>query len=84
MSIAVVNRTGMTTTTAFPAAIDQDAPVGRSWVGTYLSGDVPVPPVLPANSYFGTIEEVSGDSIWGNWLIRGFGTTPSGRPVELN
>ena len=69
--IGAVNR-GSDVAGQFPAAIDQTATQGRSWVGF---GTVDDPPVLPTST-FGTIDSFG---FAGNWLVRGAGT--AGDPV---
>jgi hypothetical protein len=57
-----------------PAALDTTASQTRSWVGIWLA-DPPDPPVLtPApDQFLGLVDGF----IAGNWMIRGFGSTPS-------
>lgn len=68
--IGVVNRfvvSGVTTSTR-PAAMDNTASQGRSWVAVW-SADPADPPVLPADSIYQTIDGF----VPGNWMIRAFG-----------
>ncbi|GAB4183930.1 MAG: hypothetical protein Tsb002_06410 [Wenzhouxiangellaceae bacterium] len=69
--IAAVNRVGAEGTDDFPAAIDTTSSAGRSWVGSYLAGDVPAMPALPADEQWGTIDSFGFP---GNWAIRASGT----------
>jgi uncharacterized membrane protein len=70
--IALVNRTAGASANEFPAAIDQTDSQLRSWVGAY-GGPPPDPPPLPAPSLWGIIDNFG---LPGNWMIRGFGSTP--------
>jgi hypothetical protein len=78
--VGVVDRwitTGVSTT-AFPAAIDQTTPNnGRSFVASYAAGSPPVPPTIPSDGLFGTIDSFG---LAGDWLIRATGSLV---PVEL-
>lgn len=76
--VGVINRwvTSGVSPSSFPAAIDQTASAGRSWVAA-SSADPPVPPVIPSDGLFGTIDSFG---LAGNWLIRATGTVT---PVEL-
>lgn len=68
--IGVVNRfvvSGVTTSTR-PAAMDNTASQGRSWLAVW-TGDPADPPVLPADSIYQTIDGF----VAGNWMIRAFG-----------
>lgn len=69
--IAVVNRAGAEGMADFPASIDTTASAGRSWVGSYLAGDVPAMPSFPADEQWGTIDSFGFP---GNWMIRATGT----------
>jgi len=69
--IGLVNRSGSSGYSDYPAAIDQTASQGRSWIGSY-GGNVPEPPTFPAPSNWGVIDSLSA-SLAGNWLIRGMG-----------
>ena len=53
----------------FPAALDQTATQGRSWVAAW-SADPPTPPVLPPDGMWGTIDSFGFP---GNWTVRGYG-----------
>lgn len=75
--IAVVNRTAGIAAGTYVAAIDQTASAGRSWLGTYITGNPGDPPTLPANSLWGTIDSFG---ISGNWMIRGYGVPGDGCP----
>jgi len=75
--IAVVNRTAGIAAGTFVAAIDQTASAGRSWVGTYSSGNPGNPPTLPATGLWGIIDSFG---LPGNWMIRGYGITGTGCP----
>lgn len=68
--IAVVNRTCGLAAGTFPAAMDETASQGRSWIGLYSAGNVPQPPSLPTDSLWGTIDSVGFPC---NWMIRGAG-----------
>ena len=74
--VAVVNRTAGTDPGEFPAAMDQTASQGRSWIGIYSAnpGD---PPTLPADVNWGIADSFG---FAGNWMIRAGGTVT---PVEL-
>ena len=75
--IGFVNRT-LPSAATFPAAIDQTATQGRSWITAYANnaGDnVPPgnPPNLPAdgdNDLFAVIDDANAE-LAGNWMIRG-------------
>jgi hypothetical protein len=54
-----------------PATIDTTTTNERSWVGTYLGGEVPVSPTLPADAIWATIDSFGTP---GNWIVRGAGT----------
>jgi hypothetical protein len=69
--IGIVNSYGSEGFADFPAALDQTATSGRSWAATYLAGDVPVNPTLPADEQWGTIDSFGFP---GNWIIRGAGS----------
>ena len=78
--VGVVDRwiTSGVSLSTFPAAIDQTTPNNvRSWVASSASGTPPVPPVIPSDGLFGTID---GFGLPGDWLIRATGTVT---PVEL-
>ena len=77
--VGVVDRwiTSGVSPSTFPAAIDQTATAGRSWVAATATGTPPVPPVVPSTGLFGTIDSFG---LAGNWLIRATGTVT---PVEL-
>lgn len=80
--IMVVNRSGRSGYTDFPAGIDQTGTLHRrSWIGLY-SGSVPEIPTLPADDTWMIIDDVSS-SLAGNWMIRGFGTAGSSDIVWL-
>ena len=70
--IGVVNRSGASGYSDYPAAIDQGASQQRSWVGAYTAGDPPEPPTLPADDLWGTIDSFG---LAGNWTLRGSGFT---------
>lgn len=58
----------------WPANIDQTASQGRSWIG-WWNTDPPVPPALPPDNTFGTIDALGFP---GNWMIRASGSTAAG------
>ena len=68
--IAVVNRTAGIAAGTFPAALDQTASQGRSWIGLG-TGATTNPPVLPPAT-FGTVDSFGFP---GNMMVRGFGET---------
>jgi hypothetical protein len=74
--VGAVNRAGMDGVD-FPAAIDQTATQVRSWIGAYTAGNPPVPPPIPADAFFGTIDSFG---LAGNWMVRASGVVT---PVEL-
>ncbi|MEZ4767464.1 MAG: proprotein convertase P-domain-containing protein [Caldilineales bacterium] len=64
---------GGQTAANFPAAIDQTASQGRSWIaGNGTTGVDPDINNLANNSIFGTIDSLG---LPGNWMIRGYGET---------
>lgn len=69
--IGVVNRfvTSGDSPPSRPAALDNTASAGRSWVALW-SGDPPDPPLLEPDVFLGTIDFLEP----GNWMIRGFGS----------
>ena len=73
--IGMVNRSGVSGLLDYPAAIDETASQGRSWIGAYAAGDPPSPPTLPADSLWGTIDSFG---LAGNWTLRGVGQTGGG------
>lgn len=73
--VGVVNRYSSEGFSDFPAALDQTASAGRSWVGSWAAGDAPVTPNLPADEQWGTIDSFSFP---GNWVIRASGATITG------
>jgi hypothetical protein len=64
--VGLVNRHG-TVRADFPAGIDTGTSQNRSWFGSWLSGDVPSPPTLPADEQWGTTDD---SGFPGNWMIR--------------
>jgi hypothetical protein len=68
--IGVINRYGSEGLNDFPAGLDQTASQVRSWAASYLAGDVPNPPFLPADEQWGTIDSFGFP---GNWIVRGAG-----------
>jgi len=75
--VGVVNRSGTSGLSDYPAAIDQSSTSQRrSWIGIY-SGDPPDPPTLPPDSDFGIIDDISA-SLAGNWTLRASGATGTG------
>ncbi len=74
--IGAINRwvTSAVSPAQWPANIDTTASQGRSWIG-WWNTDPPVPPVLPPDNTFGTIDSLG---FAGNWMIRASGTTASG------
>jgi len=71
--IGVVNRTAGTDPAEYPASIDQTFTEGRSWLGLYNGGIPPDPPFLPANGFWGRVDEIG---YAGNLMIRGFEGSP--------
>lgn len=69
--IGIVNSYGSEGFSDFPAALDGTSSNGRSWAASYLAGDVPANPTLPADEQWGTIDSFGFP---GNWIIRGSGT----------
>jgi hypothetical protein len=60
----------------FPAAIDENPPSQlRSWVAANSSGAPPDINNIGNNDSVGTIEDLSGGALSGNWLIRASGDT---------
>ncbi len=74
--VALVNRTAGVAAGAFPAALDQTASQGRSWIGIY-SATPGNPPTLPADAAWGIVDSFG---FAGNWMVRASGTVT---PVEL-
>lgn len=68
--IGVVNRYSFEGNGDFPAALDQTVSQVRSWAASYLAGDAPNPPFLPADEQWGTIDSFGFP---GNWIVRGAG-----------
>ena len=66
--IAVVNRTAGVAAGTFPAALDQTASQGRSWIGLG-AGATTNPPTLPPAT-FGTVDSFGFP---GNMMVRGYG-----------
>ncbi len=77
--IGAINRYTVSGVTAptFPAALDQSASQGRSWVAAWATTDPPVPPLLPADGLYGVVDDFGFP---GNWLLRGVGETLTGIP----
>jgi subtilisin family serine protease len=75
--IGVINRfvSSGTTPANYPAALDESASQGRSWIGWWNNGDPPDPAVLPPD---GTLGLVDTHGLAGNWMIRSYGQTGSG------
>jgi hypothetical protein len=71
--IGIVNRSGRSWYTDYPAALDWNWSQRRSWVGIYASGNPPEPPALPADSTWGLIDDLVYS---GNWTLRGSGSPP--------
>lgn len=69
--IGVVNRSGYSGYSDYPAVIDTTSSQNRSWIGLYSSGNPANPPTLPADSLWGTIDSVGFS---GNWTLRGNGS----------
>jgi hypothetical protein len=63
---------GTSTPLLHPAAIDQGSALGDSWLGASGSGDGDVN--FAANEVVGTIGDLSGGQLDGNWMIRATGT----------
>jgi len=70
--IGLVNEDGNVVAN-YPASIDETASVGRSWIGAYVAGEVPSPPVLPTDDLYGVIDSFG---LPGNWMCRGLGYFP--------
>jgi hypothetical protein len=77
--IGFVNRSGGAGYLDYPAAIDEDNPRERSWIGAYNEDPAPDPPPLPADNLWGRIDEFGFP---GNWMIRGAGYTTD--PLSVN
>lgn len=75
--IAVIDRYVVSgdTTRSYPAALDENNPQERSWIG-WWTNDPPDPAVLPPNE---TFDLMTGTNA-GNWLIRGYGETTEEPP----
>jgi hypothetical protein len=75
--IGVINRfvSSGTTPENYPAALDESASQGRSWIGWWNNSDPPDPAGLPPD---GTLGLVDAHGLAGNWMIRGYGQTDSG------
>lgn len=58
-----------------PAALDSNSSAGRSWFAIW-TGDPPDPPLLPPDDQLALIDTIQP----GNWLIRGFGSSPPPPP----
>ena len=69
--IGVVNRSGYSGYSDYPAVIDTTSSQNRSWIGIYSSGNPPNPPTLPADSLWGTIDSIGFSA---NWTLRGNGS----------
>ena len=69
--IGVVNRSGYSGYSDYPAVIDTTSSQNRSWIGNYTSGNPPNPPTLPADSLWGTIDSYGFS---GNLTLRGNGS----------
>jgi hypothetical protein len=70
--IGIINRASFEGGGDFPAGIDTGASMGRSWAASYLVGDVPDNPMVPADEQWDTIDNFGFP---GNWVVRGAGTT---------
>ena len=73
--VGLVNRSGFAGYSDYPAAIDETASQGRSWIGAYSAGSPPDPPTLPSDSLWGTIDSFG---LAGNWTVRA-----SGYPADI-
>ena len=62
----------------YPAAIDTTATQDRSWVIAMGSGAAPDRDNLANNDQMGTIDDLSGGALTGNWMIRASGDTGAG------
>ncbi len=67
---------GGTTPMLYPAAIDTDSITNASWIAASSSGDGNLD--LGANDAVGTIDDLSGGSLTGTWLIRATATVTGG------
>jgi len=63
---------GTSTPLLHPAAIDMGTPAGMSYISASSSGDSSLD--IGANDVIGTIGELSGGELDGNWMIRATGT----------
>jgi len=79
--IGLVNRSGASGYSDYPAAIDQSASQQRSWIGTYAAGNPPAEPPLPADSLWGRIDDFG---FAGNWTLRAYGSSAAGDIVWLS
>lgn len=70
--IGVVNRYSFEGNNDFPAGLDTSSSQGRSWFGSYASGDAPSTITYPADEQWGTIDSFNYP---GNWMIRGIAST---------
>ena len=68
--VGVVNRGGSEGFSDFPAALDTTSSNGISWAASWLAGDVPAVPTLPADEQWGTIDSFG---LPGNWMVRASG-----------
>ncbi|HHV05811.1 MAG TPA: carboxypeptidase regulatory-like domain-containing protein [Anaerolineaceae bacterium] len=81
--IAVVNRDGVVGKRDYPAALDMSTPeliLEKSWIG-YEFAPIADEPQVPPSGFWEIIENISADPFnrfWGNWLIRGKGSTHEG------
>ena len=73
--IGVVNRYSSEGNNDFPARLDTSSSQGRSWVGSYNSGNAPSTIIYPADESWGTIDSFGFP---GNWMIRGIASTNGG------
>ena len=78
--VGVVNRYGFEGNNDFPAALDQSSAQVRSWAASYLAGDAPEPPFLPADEQWGTIDSFGFP---GNWVVRASGETIVPPTIEV-
>ncbi|MBL8299594.1 MAG: hypothetical protein JNN30_14755 [Rhodanobacteraceae bacterium] len=72
--------TGQTSPTS-PAAVDNTASAGRSWIAVW-NGDPPAQPTLPPDVLITTIDALQPGG--GNWMIRAFGTPLPRVPVPAS
>ncbi len=79
--VGLINRSGTSGYSDFPAAIDQTASQHRSWIGVYSAGNPPTIPTLPPDSLWGTIDDIGFS---GNWTLRAMGSSAAGDILWLS